>query len=452
VPSLWIVLFESLFQIRIKGLKKRTDYSHNLKLLLRKLEKIGSVSLRYLDVDKLLEKDPVSIDRITDLFWELYLALEDQKIQEEEQDWKSRLEEHDVPRLSGSTSGSQSLELPDMTEELTTILPDGPFPTLIDEVSSPALSESVSLPSLRPIEAESLPSKFPSNSSNSSGKPVVNPKIRVNRKQEVTEWLTTVRDDIEHFEKKKSTTKPAKKQLRFESPKKYSDHFESPYLRSLKLRRQTIAKKRPQKVKPSTNLDNILRLHQQIHEQPDFLKRQFPFPAGKDLNDENADSNDIEELMDAIQPVDSAELSLPERNLERYMNQIKQGIPIPKIPQYETERAWKSQLMTTKRALETRLWNQKVQAQKVIKNLNHLNPLAHVVTDLRKKKHVQESKQERLALQSAKSNVQEQYRRMKLLQNQFKNSQDLVTRQQKREKMKQELVCTINAAISRSAR
>jgi hypothetical protein len=451
VPSLWIALFESLFQTRIKGLKTRTDYFHNLTLLLRKLEKFGSVSLRYLNVDKLIEKERASIDRMTDLFWELYLAIEDHKIQTEENEWKSRLDEFDVPRLSGSNSGSGSIELPNMTHDLTSILPEGPLPTLIDEATSPDLSESVSIPSLRQIESESIPSKFPSSSSNILvvDKPIETSRIRVKRKEEVKEWLTTVRDDIEQFEKKQTQSKPARKQLRFESPKIHVQKLESPYLHSLRLRRSSIARKKPLKNKPSSTLENILRLHQKIHEDPGVWKNQAQSSEKNETGIDNSDFDDIEDLLSAIEPNTNVELSLPERNLDKYMNQIKKTIPIPEIPHHETEKAWKSQLMTTKRALEARLWTQKVQTQRAMKNLNNMDPLVHVVSDIRKSRNIQEKKQEHFELQNAKRNIQEQYRRLKLMEHQSEKSQELVKRQQKKEYLKRELVNITKQVISR---
>ena len=59
IPSLWIALFESLFQTRLKGLKSGKEQeavTFNLRLLLLKLETIGSVSLDYISVQKLMKK------------------------------------------------------------------------------------------------------------------------------------------------------------------------------------------------------------------------------------------------------------------------------------------------------------------------------------------------------------------------------------------------------------
>jgi hypothetical protein len=208
VPSLWIAIFESLFQTRLKPSAK--DVETNLNSLISKLERIGSVSLGYLDVRKLIKKDIVTIDRIVDLFWELYLAIEDYKLKEEERDWNARLDECNIPRLSESNSGSGNARF---DVDVTSILRDSSIPMLVDDSDPSSVGRSATDGSAKRIESESMPSAI---SSSNSSKKIIPSRIRVKKSSEVQDWLTTVHDDIDQFEKKETVTKPLQKNLRFE--------------------------------------------------------------------------------------------------------------------------------------------------------------------------------------------------------------------------------------------
>jgi hypothetical protein len=186
----------------------------------------------------------------------------------------------------------------------------------------------------------------------------------------------------------------------------------------------------------------LLELHKKVHETPQLRKSKVEKGNDSNLVLGSEDEQELEEFISAITPMDENQpsRSLPERNLENYMEQIKKMIPMDEIPIHESKKAWKGQIQTTKRALDERLWNQRVQTQKALRQIDNMNPLDFVIGDIRDSKRVKARKEELIALQVSKRNIHDQYRRIKQMQARQEKSQDMVKRQQKREKLKQEQV------------
>ncbi|KAJ3276580.1 hypothetical protein HDV01_004113 [Terramyces sp. JEL0728] len=373
----------------------------NLSGIISHMEFISGVELAHLNVTKILEKEPGNLGCFVDLLWELFLA-------------KMRTE-----------------PLENYVDENTNIT--GKTSDLMDDTS---LLEKLG-------DYSGLDSDFESS----------RPTTRVLGNKHLQVWLNKVQDDVERFANTHAAKVPKKeKKLRFKDASFDNGPLEikpedNPHLAALKLKFMSLQKNKPSKRNVASSLVEILQMHAKIlkKDAPKLATRkeeplQRPI-AHSPILDRNLSKDSLDQELgyaaDAI-PKREAD-NLPEKNLDAFFDHIKAHVPILRnATERDYEMAMKSQISLTKKALDNRLWQQKVDLQKEFESIKDTAPLDTLLKQIEHENRAKVKREEILSLKNANSALQSQYRRVKRLQYRQKTVIDENKRRQRNQALKEE--------------
>ncbi|KAJ3259816.1 hypothetical protein HK103_001707 [Boothiomyces macroporosus] len=366
------------------------------------MEYISRVDLSHLDVSKILEKEPKNIERFVDLLWELFIA-------------KKKAEPLDNIMDDNSSTTEQTSDIINDTSLLENL---GDFSGLDSEFNHNAIGK---------------------------------PKTKVLGDKHLQVWLNTVQDDVERFANRHATkiTKKEKK-LRFEKDT-VNDPLEitvddNPHIAALKLKYISLLKNKPKKNSVCTKLVDILKRHEKVTkiDPPKLaIRKEEPVhrPISASPTIEKDFSNDSLDQELGYEPdfQGKAPDNLPEKNLEEFFQQIKSHIPIlRRVTDRDYEMATKAQISLTRKALDNRLWQHKVDLQKELESIKDTAPLDFLLKQIDQEYKAKQKRQEILSLKNAKSALDNQYRRVKRLQYRQKSIVDSNKRLQRAQELKEE--------------
>ncbi|KAI8924490.1 hypothetical protein BC831DRAFT_465593 [Entophlyctis helioformis] len=142
---------------------------------------------------------------------------------------------------------------------------------------------------------------------------------------------------------------------------------------------------------------------------------------GNDYENDGTASNQeaaFEARADARLAAKNEPLSQAERNLHAFEDRVRQTVPLleafPRIA--DSERTWRSQLSTWTRALDDRVWTQKVVMQKELDGIQDEAPLDYLRKDALRTQLLNLRSSHAQATHKAKANVNEQVRRIKRIE------------------------------------
>ncbi|KAJ3300880.1 hypothetical protein HDV03_001886 [Kappamyces sp. JEL0829] len=465
VPSLWSVLLEALLvRLHQLGVAEKPWQAppsglESIRSVVLKLEEITGVSLDHLDLPGILHQQPDVVDDLVDLFWELFKTVEASS---------SGPAGHSIAPLPSHAEASFIQNLPDFEESLL-VQEDPPDMDVSADIQS-IVDTNPSSKGKEAVENGADPAPSVSDDSFHSSQRRQIPKLNLSVHEIQELGLGPIGESRGRGYRPRSTSPvKKKKQLRFHirekkgKPTVGQDDFESPRLRVLRLKKHSIQKQqvRPRVDPDRAKIDSLIQQHKDItamswkppgtsrgrtagiQSEPDELSmleaasddwgESLSSIMGQDI----PDGSFLPDSRVAVGGMASSKESQTEKNLNAFMNQVSRTIPLTRpFPVTERERAWKAQLKLSRKALDDRIWSQKVSMQRALERIQNQAPMDSFVKEMATNHRVYQQKHETRRLQQATNALQDRYRKIR----QLTKEHEALQAEAKRQLQKQNLI------------
>ncbi|KAJ3176515.1 Centrosomal protein of 95 kDa [Geranomyces variabilis] len=390
VPTLWVALFEGLFQTRLPDVQRpaTTHQSRvfNVKLVLTELSAtVLGADLSHIAAEDVASGDRRAVRHLVQIFGELgQLLFAHDNGEEEEKRESYYTSEREAVTVTSDGSGRSYASHTPMSSIGTELDNDSP-PGLSDVSAIPKIDEGegesyVSSPDSRTSRShtreESPPSRISSpTSAQPRGQPVPRRQQSSRRfRSSRNEVLTDVGDDIEEFARMRSSQierqedpyeayeansvgtrrmstqtpiKPTAKRARSLLNPLPTD---TPFTKALKRRRlqhlNIIKTPKPKTLKPNRR------------RQPRY-EPSSP-PANHSALEDDDDASSVFSRRDPESHRQHRRVPLAETNLRVYQREIDRALPAALVDTGMTDARWSKQVKAWERALDDRLWGRKV--------------------------------------------------------------------------------------------
>ncbi|TPX71822.1 hypothetical protein SpCBS45565_g00889 [Spizellomyces sp. 'palustris'] len=494
VPSLWVALYEGLFEARIPGIIRTNASSHgarihNVTCVLDELATtVLGVDLGHIRAEDVVTGERKAVMNLVEIFGELGKAMdsvegvdENWNVSSERQDkgkGPAREEENgDMNSYLLADEGEDSLEL-DLDEGYGT----QQIPELRDLANPPEGGPSSAGPSgygrKSGPEASSTTMEIPYEPKagflapfTQTEAPPSPPKKRRRRIRSGSTVLTDVRNDVEEYLQKQmqrgraigrhdakvdESTDPVQPRRTSTSPVKRSplhpllnvNAKDTPYTKALKLRRARLLREQ-KAISGKSRRVHLTRHSIKPKRRSTFAKRlggshggvaEMDYSTGISEPDDGVSEQQDETDGSTTEPGTPAK-PLPERNLEEYEKTVRTALPSADIHPRTKDRVWNQQLKTWEKALDDRLWSGTVRNHGEAQSaMDSVKPLIHATKHLQTDLAAQRRRKESEALRVVKASMREQRRRIVRMEKRQRDAESDVKRYKQKKASKDELL------------
>jgi hypothetical protein len=369
VPSVWTVLLEVLEErlvdmgVIASGITfPPSTPLESIILVIERLQILTGITLDHLDAPGILHKRTEKVAELADLYWELFKTIE-----------ASNSLRLDPSKMAASDRRANR----EFEESLMMQEPQHLDEAIPPKERSPILSREQS-----------------SDTSAEQSSTIRKGRLELSAEEINQMGLGPIRDSGRQRSRSTSPVKKkSKKNLRFQFktpdvPTVKRSEMESSRLKALRLQKTNIEKKTDTKGRfqdrISKEVEDLIHQHKNITgikwKPP---SKSFAFDKMEPTLEQSmleatvqGGWNQIEEYVSAIMDEDEnsddeahnekvdyppRSASMTERNLNSFMQQVTDAVPLTKpFPATERERAWKAQLKLSRKALDDRIWTQRV--------------------------------------------------------------------------------------------
>ncbi|KAI8911040.1 hypothetical protein EDD86DRAFT_269743, partial [Gorgonomyces haynaldii] len=233
-------------------------------------------------------------------------------------------------------------------------------------------------------------------------------------------------------------------------------HDDNPYMKALKLKQKRVLEERNMKViktsdRSTKQLQKVIQQHKQTLENiKNFQMDRRELQALKARQEsEEQESVQRSEEQESIQEQSVEQMqywmgdSVPERNLQKFIQRVRQRVPLKAFPTPdEQERIWKSQLDIKRRALDDRIWTQKVIVQQQIQKFNDETPLVAFADDEKNTRMAEWRRKQIQQQRKARLQLEDEYKRIKRMSKRQQDAQERVERQERKRVLQEQAMST----------